>query len=402
VAAKDAGADSAPALVGALGDPNQDVRQAARQALVALGGAKAKKASGAALDALLDGLRVPPDVAVRTVLPVLAELGKAAVAPLVGTLDHMSPFVRLNALGALVKLAKDGVADHVEQVAAMREDPLDAIRRTAQLVLDRVAGKGPGVVALDAVPLPEGFDSEALDDKALKKAGKDLDPTWVVGALGDGRPFVRENAARLLGLGKAGDGVVAALARGLKDSDGPVQVAAAMSLGALKAEADVAVPALADALREADEELGGAVLEALAAFGDKAVVAELTGRHLAGREDVVVASIGRAAHAMAPAFAPALAAVATDQGRNLVERENAVSILGDLGVSGRKAEKALLELLTDMQGMISVKAIQALARGVATPGPDVCKTLSAHLLKEPRPSVHYAVRDAVRVLKRQA
>jgi len=399
--AGDAGADSARALVGALADRDMGVRRVARDVLVALAGAKAKKVAAAAHEALLEGLRVSPDVAIRTVIPVLVEAGASSVGPLVAVLDHVSPFVRLNALGALVKLAKDGVDAHRDAVEATLVDPLDAIRRTAQLVLDRVDGKGPGAVALDAVPIPAGFDTESLDDKALKKVAKDLDGAWVVGALGDGRPFVRENAARTLGLGKAEDGVVAALARGLKDSHGPVRVAAAMSLGALKADPDVAVPALAAALREADEELGGAALEALAAFGDKAVVAELTGAHLAGREEIVVASIGRAAHAMAKAFVPALAKVAADQGRNLVERENAVSILGDLGVGARKAEEALLGLLVDMQGMISVKAIHALAKGAATPGPEVCKTLTEHLMNEPRPSVHYAVRDAVRVLKRK-
>ena len=405
--AGDAAAGCASALVGALADRERDVRAAARGALVALGGSKSKAAAAATWEALIDGLRVSPDVAVRMALPALVAIGAPVVPALLGALEHVSPFVRLNALGALVKLAreeatKDAVAKGRDRVEAALKEPLESIQRTAQLVLDRLDGKGPGIAVLDAVALPAGFDSEALEDKALAKAAKELDPAWLVGAMGDGREFVRENAARALGLGKAGDGAAAALARGLKDSHGAVRIAAATSLGALKAEADQAVPALAAALRGADAELGGAALEALAAFGDKAVVAELTGSHLVGREELVVESIGRAARAMAAAFVPALAKVAEDSGRNLVERENAVSILGDLGEQGRKAEKALLGLLSDMQGMLSVKAIQALAKGVGTPGPAICKALTEHLMNEPRPSMHYAVRDAVRVLKRQA
>lgn len=393
------GAGAVPAaepLVSALTDGVREVRAGARDVLVGLG--------VAAWDALRGGLRVSPDLAVRTVLPVLVGVGAPAVPKLIETLDDPSPFLRLNALGGLVKLHDHGAEAGRARIEELTGDPLESIARTAQLVLDRLNGKVPGPLALDEVPMPvEGFDTASLDDKALAKAK--ADPAWLVTALADGRPFVRENAARALGgLGKkAGDDAVSTLARALKDSHGPVRVAAATSLGALKAEVDIAAPALAAALRGADAELGGAALEALAAFGAKAVVPALLdadAKHLRGREEWVVETIGRVAHTMPEPFVKALAAVATDAERNLVERENAVSILGDLGFTARAAESALLELLVDMQGMLSVKAVKALARGVATPGKEICATLSAHLLRDPRPSVHYAVRDAVRLLKR--
>ncbi|MCA9573754.1 MAG: hypothetical protein KC656_38240, partial [Myxococcales bacterium] len=56
----------------------------------------------------------------------------------------------------------------------------------------------------------------------------------------------------------------------------------------------------------------------------------------------------------------------------------------------------------DTQGMITVKALRALA-WCAKPGPALVKALNERLAKEPRPSVHYATRETIRRLKaRQA
>ena len=120
---------------------------------------------------------------------------------------------------------------------------------------------------------------------------------------------------------------------------------------------------------------------------------------LSRREERVVAALGPVAREMPDAFVKGLTEVIGDESRNLVERENAVSVLHELGHRARAAEETLFGLLSDQRGMISVKAIGAMVH-VATPGAETCARLVSHLRDEPRPSVHYAIRDAVRILRR--
>src|SRR5690606_21391268 len=100
VALGDAAAVCAPAVVGALSDRDPAVREGARDVLVALG--------PAAESALMDGLRVPPHIGARTVVPVLVSMGDKGTPVALAALDHISPFVRLNGLQALLELHDAG------------------------------------------------------------------------------------------------------------------------------------------------------------------------------------------------------------------------------------------------------------------------------------------------------
>ncbi|MCB9736424.1 MAG: HEAT repeat domain-containing protein [Deltaproteobacteria bacterium] len=385
----------APSLVAALGDRDEAVRETALGTLVALG--------KDAFDALILGLDTSPDRAAGTTLRAIDALGEKALPVLEEALDHVSTHVRLNALHALGMLHERGAKKLLAKIEAAVKDPLPSMSRAALLAIYRITiGKEPPRHR-EAVPMPvDGFDAEPLDAKKLGAAAKEMDVAWLEASLADGRPMVRLNAARALGaLGKKAEDQVPAVVLALRDSDDAVRVAAAEALAVMSPDPWVAAPGLARALRGASAELEAAVLGALDAIGAKKAVPPLI-EALHDREDWVVASIGRAARHAPDAFVKPLAEVVGSDEANLVQRENAIVVLGELGEAASGAEKALLAALDDTQGMITVKALRALA-WCAKPGPALVKALNERLAKEPRPSVHYATRETIRRLKaRQA
>lgn len=389
-AGKDAAA-VAPALVAALGDRDEEVRQTALDTLVALG--------EGAFEALLLGLDTSPDRAAATTMRAIDALGEAALPVLERGLEHPSAFVRLNALHALAMLHDRGAERLLAKIEAAVGDPLPSIERAALLAIYRITVGAEPPRLKEAVPMPvDGFDEAPLDPKKLAAAGKGLDVAWLEASLADGRPMVRLNAARALGaLGKKAEDTVPAVVLALRDGDDAVRVAAAEALALMSPDPWVAAPGLARALRGASAALEGAALAALDAMGVKKAVPPLLVA-LRDREDWAVASIGRAARHAPEAFVGPLAEVVANGEVNLMARENAIVVLGELGPAANGAEKALLAALDDTQGMVTVKALRALA-WCGTPGPALVKTLNERLAKDPRPSVHYATREAIRRLK---
>ncbi|MFT7582016.1 MAG: HEAT repeat protein, partial [Myxococcota bacterium] len=395
---KDALTQARP-LVGALTDRDTTVREGAIAILEGLG--------KDAVPALIEGFRVSQDVANATVLPLLLSIGKPAVPAVVAALDEASPFVRLNALKTLIGFHNagiEGAAKARTTIEALRFQPFVAIDRAARRLLDRLDGKGPKPQSMPVVAMPvPGFDTESLDAKVLAKAAKDLDRTWLLLGLADGRIRVRENAARALAeLGKPDDETVEVLARALRDSESIVRVTAAKALETLAAHkvADaVAIPALMWTQRGPDEALRETALIALSKIGAKRVVPVLSD-HLSGREDWTLTAYRPVVHTMPGPFSKALIAVASDLERNLTERENALVVLRDLGTKARGTETSLLELFSDQHGAVAVKAVEAL-RLIAKPSPEIIETLTKWLPSEPRPSMHYAIRSAMKLLSRQ-
>jgi HEAT repeat protein len=189
------------------------------------------------------------------------------------------------------------------------------------------------------------------------------------------------------------------LTMALKDSVPEVQVAAADAFASLVSEDATAIPALTFALRNATDRVRRACMVALDAYGPERVANELV-KHLVGREDWMLVTIGRVAARMSEVMVPALVKVARDPEVSLIARENAVKIIGDLSAKARGVEDELLHLLPEMEGMLAAKAAFAIGR-VARPTKELVEKMLKHLACDPRPSLHKEVRDAVKVIKRR-
>ncbi len=386
----DAALPAAPQLVGALADTEGTVSEAAREALVGLG--------VRALPALVAASQMPPD-RFRTLLwPVLAPLGEAAVPDLVDALSHPSVFTVMNAISALGAL---GARSAAPAILPWTRHPLPAMVAAARTCLARLEGPTPKEYRREAIPMPvAGFDTAPLPADALRPALPLMDRDWLASALFDGRPRVRENAARAWGcLGPDAATAIERLVITLKDGEVEVQVAAAEALGALGLADAACIPSLVGALVQPREPLRRAVFAALDLFGP-ARVARAARSQLVGLEERALATMGRVAHRMPEAFVPMLAEVAADAGASLIARENAVVILGELLARGRPAEATVVSLVTSQESMLALKAANALAR-LGTPGPSLADRLDAAALVEKRPLVAQAVRNAAKSLRRR-
>ncbi|MFO0746372.1 MAG: HEAT repeat domain-containing protein [Myxococcota bacterium] len=391
---------AATALVEALGEQDELIRKPAADALFGFG--------PAALPALIAGLWVAPDLAKRTVTPLLVKLAPASTPAVIAALEHPSQLIQLNALKTLALLYavdKDGSLKGMPRVIAMLRHPLPAVIGAAQKALFRLEGRTPAEFQKDPVPMPIlGFDKGALAVDVIRPEAAKLATDFMLSALADGREVVRENASRASGfLPKAADELLESLGRCLRDSIPAVQIAAAEAFGTLKHDDAKSIPALTFALRDTvkpgGEAVRRAIFSALDNFGPKRCAAVLM-QNLVGREDWMLITIGKVAARMHEVFVPALVGVATNGEVSLIARENAVRILGDLAIKARPATQALLTLLPDMQGMLAAKAVFAISR-VAAPEKATIDALQKRLQVDPRPSLHHEILQAVKILKRK-
>jgi HEAT repeat protein len=391
-----AAAPAASKLIEALSEDDEVVRDVSREALIAL--------HTLALPALIAALWAPLDRARRTVFPILEHLGKDATPAVIAALDHPSQLVTLNALVLLARiygLDPEGAAVAIPKVTALIRHPLPAIIAAAQKCLFRLEGRTPAEFQKDPVPMPiVGFDVAPLPADVLRPEAPSLDIAWLISALSDGRPVVRENAARAAGyLPHAMKDLLAPLLLALKDSAPEVQIAAADAFATLLSEDDAAIPGLTFALRASPDRVRRACLVTLDAYGPRRVASQLT-KHLVGREDWTLTTIGKVAARMAEVLVPALADFAKDPTQSLVARENAVRVIAELGHKGAGVEQKLLALLPEMEGMLAPKAAFAIGR-VARPTKDLIAAMLKRLETDPRPGLHKEVRDAVKSLKRK-
>lgn len=387
---------AAPALIESLSEADDALRELARETLEGLG--------VSALPALIAALWAPADRVRKTVGPIIEKLGADATPAIIAALDHPSQLVTLNALLILTRLYgvdAEGTVRAMPRVIALTRHVLPAIIGAAQKCLFRLEGRTPAEFQKDPVPMPiVGFDKGPLPAEVLSAQAPALDVAWTISALADGRPIVRENAARSVGYMKAVlKDLLVPLTIALKDSVPEVQVAAADAFATLKCEDEVAIPALTFALKDATERVRRACMVALDAYGPERVAKVLV-TQLVGREDWMLVTIGRVAARMNEVLVPALMRAAKDPQLSLVARENAVKIMADLSAKARGVEYDLLSLLPVMEGMLACKAAFAIGR-VARPSKDLIEKLLAHLSTDPRPSLHKEVRDSVKIIKRR-
>lgn len=383
-------------LISALLEDVPEVREIAKAALFSFG--------AKVLPLLIEGLWVPASTARKTVVPFIEALGAEATPTIIEALDHPSQLVVLNALQVLGRLYgtdPEGAVTAMDKVTALVRNPLPAIVGAAQKCLFRLEGRTPADFQKDPVPMPiTGFDKGPLGVDTLKTEAPNLDVAWMISAFSDGRPIVRENAARATGfMPNALDDLLDPLARALKDAVPEVQVAAADAFANLLAKDEVAIPALTFALREATSRVKAACMTALEAYGPERVAAQLV-KHLVGQEDWMLSTILKVTARMSEVMVPALAEFAKLEEESLTARENAVRVIGELGQKAHAAQPHLVELLPVMDGMLACKAAFALGM-VSRPSKELIEAMEARLEIDPRPSFHLQVRQSLKILKRR-
>ncbi|MFO0746371.1 MAG: HEAT repeat domain-containing protein [Myxococcota bacterium] len=235
-------------------------------------------------EALIDALRVDPDSAPLTIIPVFDRIGRPAIPTLGRALKSSSGLVRINAAQTLEVMAKKGAEEVLDILEGMTNDPIKQARVAAALAADAIKGgkpKPPRVLEIDPVAIRD-FDQRMLDRKVLDEAVADGATTAerMVRALRDGRPFVRSNAVTALGaFGAEGLQALQSIAVVARDSAIEVRRAAATTLGRLAAvdlksdDAQHAMALLVTALEDKFEPVREAAKAALAELGAAALPA---------------------------------------------------------------------------------------------------------------------------------
>ena len=255
-----------PALVGALADPEEDVRHSAARALGATAAGEA-----IAVPALVRALNDPAGRVRGASAEALGEIGavaQTAVPALVEKLKDPEVAVRVAAAKALWQLEHRAEAVVPVLVQAL-EDP--TVRWHASFVLGEIGPEAAGAVpalvrVLQRERVPRALRAPPSSAIALGQIGRPAVPE-LIRCLHDERPVVRTAAAIALGLmGRAAETAIPALLQLLTDHDQEVRQASVLSLGAIGSKNPELVPALVKMMSDDDVFLRGtaaAVLQKL-------------------------------------------------------------------------------------------------------------------------------------------
>lgn len=305
------------------------------------------------------------DQAVRVrAVDALTDLGEAAVPQLVLALenDDIRYWVIL-ALGQIAPDSNEVVSALVNVAADERARP--EVRREAILALGEMGTvAAPAVAALTA----------ALGDAQLSGAA-----AYALGGLG---PIAKPAEAELEALSAGEDAFlrtvsawalariapedteqvqksVRLLTQGLKSPDERVRQAAARAIADLKSSAEVIMPALDEAMADADETALAASMDVLATLGEAAVprlVAAL--KHESTRPRAI-----RILRQLGPAALPAVSAlVDLLKVEDFDTRREALFALADLGPAAKDAVPALIDVLQTADTRTRYAAVYALGR----------------------------------------
>ena len=233
----DAAIGAAPDLVGALGDKEDEVAEAAAEALDVLG--------NTARDALIAGLETGNEAGGRRVGELIGKL-PGPVDLLVEAFGSPAVNVQVNAALAMGMLGADRVGRAMQTLLGNRTGGDARTRDAVRRALDMLGPKGPTGPKTVAI---EGFEERVLSAADIEKGKAELDKVGVadlIEYLHDGRDAVRANAATGLGvLGAAAAGAARSLGVLCRDDSPRVRLAAAQALDRI---GDAAVVEVADDL----------------------------------------------------------------------------------------------------------------------------------------------------------
>ena len=195
--------------------------------------------------------------------------------------DPFEP-VSVNAAYAIASAGSDAVRPLLEVIQADTEDdsdpergPDDASRAEAGMPA-RSAAYGLSEIGLPSVPGLLDILENDMGSRSRKLAAFALGEIAGTGApvtdalcraTADAAAAVRINAVEALGLKSATPRSVAALSHAIADLDAQVRFSAALSLAQMGTTAEAAVPALQDALHDANRYVPGYAVEALERIG---------------------------------------------------------------------------------------------------------------------------------------
>lgn len=386
-ALKEIGTDGegvAVALIGALADKDQAVKDAAIEALASL-------PVGARVDGLVVVLR-KKDKALRPVLiellgaigpragDALAELttalddedavvrakaaralskigvpDKLAVAALARLLDDKEPAVRLEAIGALAQLKSDN--DKVLSAIILAcTGPDEAVRKEARAIFGRAQMARRVAVLVPALKSKEKEVRAFALDQLEGLGPSALPAVTALTALLDDKSD-RLAAARALGaIGESASAAILALTRLLDDEDKDVYAAALAALRKMGLSAKV--PALIGSLRDAEPTTRQRAAKELGELGvgAKSAIPALA-RALHDPSLEVCYEAASALKAMGKDAVPPLVEFVKSKGRG---REAAIRALGEIGPAAKVAVPELGKLLDDPDGAVQVAAATAL------------------------------------------
>ncbi|TMQ02958.1 MAG: hypothetical protein E6J91_49115 [Deltaproteobacteria bacterium] len=252
-----------PQLVQSLDGAQPEVLEIAVGTLGKLIG-RADEELGVALD-------VPHALAMKTVVEAAGRLGKPGVDFLIAATRHERSRARINAIGGLGRWGK---ADIEASMACLTHieanDPVPDARTAAKQASLAVIAREK-VAAVDQLPknIPD-FESRKLGVSELADYTDQINVDEMIHALRDGRPHVRINGARALGVkGAAAARAVPSLGLACRDSAAQVRREAAKALGKLGDEALPAASDLVGALSDVEDEVAEAAAETLEPLGAK-------------------------------------------------------------------------------------------------------------------------------------
>jgi HEAT repeat protein len=261
---------AAPDLVGALGDNDPDVAEAASDTLEAMG--------ERALDALVKGLETGGEEHGRRVAALIAKLPRAADV-LTEAFKSPAVNVQVNSAAGLGMLGTSISAAGLQALHGARTGGDVRTRTAVRAALDIIEARGD--TGPKAVGVP-GFEDRFMTMAELDKAKAELEKAGVADLtayLTDGRDVVRANAALGLGvLGAASQGSALPLGVLLRDDAPKARLGAAQALDRI---GDAAVVETADylvgALRDADDKVAETVASVLRARKTKMIGALVRG-----------------------------------------------------------------------------------------------------------------------------
>jgi HEAT repeat protein len=261
---------AAPDLVGALGDVEDDVADAAAETLEQLG--------AAVKDAVVRGLETGSEAGGRRAGELIGKLPQAAE---ILTEAFRSPAVNVQVHAAL-GLGMLGAARVGVGLPALLGARTGGDARTREAVRAALAVIQPSGATGPAPIQIEDFEDRFLLAAELEPHQAELQRVGVEGLVGylqDGRDVVRANAASALGaLGPAAAGAAGALAVRLRDDAPRVRVAAAQALDKLGDAAVVEVAGdLVRALGDGDDKVAEACAQVVRARKGRMISALVRG-----------------------------------------------------------------------------------------------------------------------------
>ena len=381
------GRPAIPALIGALKDPEADVRCSAAAVLEKMG-AHAQ----AAVPALIEALKDPKASVRSSAAAVLVKVGAdahAAVPALIEALRDPEVDVRGWAASALAGIGPAARVAVPELIELLRDSNSD-VRMNSLRALERI-----GPAAAPALVIATKDSDDWVRDSAatvLRKFQSTAVPAWIE-ALRDSEAKARSAAASILGeMGTAGEAAVPALLGALRDPEADVRSSAARALGTIGIEGQVVVMALIEVLNDSTAHVRAAAATALGSLGSapqaavSALVVSVVDSDASVRESAVSAlgRMGPDAQAAVPVLISAL-------------RDSEANVRGSAGyalsrVSG-SALSTLTKVLKDAALEIRISAAHVIgdmgAAAVAA-GPDL-----GEVLKDPEPEVRAAASEAL-------